>query len=207
MVVWGIHTTMATETRTATGISTVSSSEWVAGAVGGLVGSVFFGLMMQFAMPPPLPEMAIPPMYGIEGPALAAGWALHLFHGVVLGFAYVALVQFEPFRDPARRLGGSLALGVGYGVLTTALLAVLVMPIWLSAVGFPAAPPFPNVAIPGTVLSLVGHVVHAIPVAVGHALVSRKLQPAASNRRTSRVPCGRAPGERRSSERRPSTSI
>jgi hypothetical protein len=164
--------TMSTETRTSAGLNTVRSNEWAAGAVGGFVGSVLFGLMMQYVMPPPLLEIVIPAMYGIEGPALAAGWALHLFHGVVLGLAYVAFVQYEPFRDPARRLGGSLGLGVAYGVLTTALLAVLVMPIWLSAVGFPGAPPFPNVAIPGTILSLVGHIVYALPVAVGYALVA-----------------------------------
>lgn len=165
---------MATETRSRMGLGTVRTNEWMVGALGGFVGSVFFGLMMQYVMPPPLLAIIIPAMYGIEGPALAAGWALHLFHGVALGLAYVALVQFEPFRGPARRLGGSLALGVGYGALTTALLAVLVMPLWLSAVGFPAAPPFPNVAIPGTLVSLVGHVVYAIPVAVGYALVTEE---------------------------------
>ena len=165
---------MATETRTTTGLRTVRSSEWTVGAVGGFVGSILFGLIMQYVMPPPLLEIVIPAMYGIEGPAVAAGWALHLFHGVVLGLAYVALVQYQPFRDPARRLGGSLILGVCYGVLTTVLLAVLVMPIWLSAVGFPAAPPFPNIAIPGTILSLVGHIVYALPVAVGYALVANE---------------------------------
>ena len=163
---------MATKIETAPKLENVRSSEWATGAVGGVVGSVLFGLMMQYVMPPPLLETVIPAMYGIEGPALAAGWALHLFHGVVLGLAYVALVQFGPLNAPARRVGGSVVLGVGYGVLTTVLLAVLVMPVWLTAVGFPAAPPFPNVAIPGTILSLVGHVVYALPVTVGYALVA-----------------------------------
>lgn len=140
------------------------------GAVGGFVGSVLFGLMMQYVMPPPLLEMVIPAMYGIEGPALAAGWALHLLHGVVLGLVYVALVQFGPLRAPARRLGGALALGVGYGILTTIGLAVLVMPLWLAAVGFPMAPPFPNIAIPSTIVSTVGHIVYALPVALAYAL-------------------------------------
>lgn len=163
---------MATETRASTGLGNVRSNEWIAGATGGFGGSIFFGLIMQFVMPPPLLEIVIPAMYGIAGPALAAGWALHLFHGVVLGLVYVALVQFEPFREPARRLGGSIVLGVGYGVLTTVVLAVLVMPVWLSVVGFPAAPPFPNIAIPGTIVSLMGHIVYAIPVAVSYALAA-----------------------------------
>ena len=162
---------MSTTTETVSGLGTVRTNEWVAGAASGFVGSVLFGLMMQYVMPAPMLETVIPAMYGIDGPALAVGWALHQFHGVILGLVYVALVQFEPLRSPARTLGGSVALGVGYGVLTTLGLAVLVMPLWLSVVGFPAAPPFPNVAIPGTLVSLLGHIVYAVPVAVAYALV------------------------------------
>lgn len=160
--------TRATQAET-TGIET---NQWLAGAAGGFVGSVLFGLMIQYVMPPPLLEVVLPAMYGIEGPALTAGWAIHQFHGVVLGLAYVAAVQFGPLRAPARRLGGALGLGVAYGVLTTVLLAVLVMPLWLQTVGFPMAPPFPNVAFPATLISTVGHVVYAVPVAVAYALVS-----------------------------------
>jgi uncharacterized membrane protein YagU involved in acid resistance len=162
---------MATETQTTTANST-NYSPWLAGAAGGFLGSILFGLMMQYVMPPPLLEMVIPAMYGIEGPALMAGWAIHQFHGVVLGLTYVALVQFSPLKEPARRLGGALGLGIAYGVATTVGLAVIVMPLWLSAVGFPMAPPFPNVGIPDTILSLVGHIVYAIPVALAYALVT-----------------------------------
>lgn len=163
---------MSTATETISGLGTVRTNDWIAGAAGGFVGSVLFGLIMQYVMPPPMLEVVIPAMYGIEGPALAAGWTLHQFHGVVLGIVYVALVQFRPFRAPARRIGGGLGLGIGYGVLTTLGLAVLAMPIWLSAVGFPAAPPFPNVAIPGTVVSLIGHIVYAVPVALAYAFIA-----------------------------------
>lgn len=161
---------MSTTIETSADTKTVRANEWIAGATGGFIGSVLFGLMMQHVMPAPLLETVIPAMHGIEGPALAAGWALHQFHGVILGLAYVALVQFGPFRSPARRTGGSIALGIGYGILTTLLLAVLVMPLWLSAVDFAATPPFPNVAVPGTIGSLVGHVVYGV-LAVAYALV------------------------------------
>jgi uncharacterized membrane protein YagU involved in acid resistance len=139
---------------------------------------VLFGLMMPAATI----TTAIPAMYGIEGPAMTAGWLLHIFHGVVLGLAYVALVQVGPLADIATRLGGSLGLGVAYGVVTTALLPVLVMPVWLAAVGFAMAPPFPNLAVPGTLETLVGHVVYAIPVALAYALAARNAQ---SDRTTS----------------------
>ena len=162
---------MKTTAETSPALRAVHGDEWIAGIVGGFVGSLLFGLVMQFVMPQPVLEMAIPAMYGIAGPALLAGWALHLFHGVVLGIVYVALVQLGPLREPATRFAGSLGLGVGYGIVTTAL-PVFVMPLWLSAVGFAGAPPFPNIAIPGTLVSLLGHVVYAVPVAVSYALIA-----------------------------------
>lgn len=164
---------MATETQTTTSVGSVPSANWAAGAIGGFIGSILFGLIMQYVIPAPMLEMAIPAMYGIEGPALLTGWIIHQFHGVVLGLAYVALVQFGPLREPAKRVGPAIGLGIGYGVVTTVLLAVLVMPVWLSALGFPGAPPFPNVAIPGTLVSLAGHIVFAILVALVYALVAR----------------------------------
>jgi len=163
---------MATETGNAVESGTVTNEQWAAGAVGGFLGSIPFGLMMMYVMPPPLLETVIPAMYGIEGPALAAGWAIHEFHGVVLGLTYVALVQFGGLEDTAKEWGGALTLGVVYGILTTIVLAVLVMPVWLRVVGFPAAPPFPNVSIPGTIVSTVGHVVYALPVAIAYAAVT-----------------------------------
>ncbi|WP_327052968.1 histidine kinase [Halomicrococcus gelatinilyticus] len=164
---------MATETQTRLGRFRAGRNGWIAGAAGGLVGSVLFGLMMPTATI----AMAIPAMYGIEGPASTAGWLLHVFHGVALGLAYVALVQVGPLADVATRLRGAVGLGVAYGVVTTALLPVLVMPVWLAAVGFPMAPPFPNLAVPGTLVSLVGHVVYAVPVALAYALAARNARP------------------------------
>lgn len=163
---------MSTIRRTVEPVFGITANEWLAGAAGGFVGSVAFGLIMMYAIPAPMLEIVIPAMYGIGGPALLAGWAIHQFHGVVLGLAYVALVRTMPgrFGRIARDRTGALGLGVAYGVLTTVVLAVLVMPVWLGAVGFAGAPPFPNVSYPGTLVSLVGHVVYAIPVAVAYAL-------------------------------------
>ena len=165
---------MSTETQTqsTTGIGQITTNQWAAGAAGGFVGSVIFGLMMQYIMPPPMLEVVLPAMYGIEGPALMTGWATHQFHGVVLGLAYVALVQLNPFKRAARTLRGALGLCVGYGIVTTPVLAVLVMPLWLSAVGFAGAPPFPNIAIPGTILSLAGHIVFAVPLVIAYTVAS-----------------------------------
>ena len=161
---------METESSTATTRIELTHTTWLAGAAGGFVGSLLFGLFLQYVIPAPMLEMAIPAMYGIEGPALAAGWAIHQVHGVVLGLAYVGIVQFGPLRERARRFPAALAVGVWYGVVTTVGLAVLVMPLWLSAVGFAAGPPFPNLGIPDTPMSILGHVLFAVPVAVAYAM-------------------------------------
>ena len=165
---------MSTIKRSVKPVFGITANEWLAGAIGGFVGSIAFGLVMMYVIPAPMLEIVIPAMYGIEGPALLAGWAIHQFHGVVLGLTYVALVRTVPgrLRGLAHDQTGALGLGVAYGVLTTVVLAVLVMPVWLGVVGFAGAPPFPNVSYPGTLVSLIGHVVYAIPVAVAYALTA-----------------------------------
>ncbi|SEH67787.1 hypothetical protein SAMN05192561_1303 [Halopenitus malekzadehii] len=159
---------MATDTTTASATTGVASNRWIAGAVGGFIGSIPFGLMMMYVMPPPMLEVVVPALYGLDG--LVAGWAIHQFHGVVLGVVYVGLVQLPPLKRPASEPSSAFVLAIGYGILTTIVFAVLVMPIWLATVGFPNAPPFPNVAIPGTIVSTIGHIVYAIPLALLYAV-------------------------------------
>lgn len=150
--------------------------DWVRGAVGGFIGSVAFGLFMAFVMPPPLLEVVIPTMYGFpatpEQPAMLAGWIVHQFHGVILGLAYVAFAETLAARgwsDP-RTNRGALVHGALWGVVTTVVLPIIVMPLWLQAVGFAGAPPFPNVGFPATLLGLIGHLVYAVPLAVYYAI-------------------------------------
>lgn len=162
---------MATETQTDPVPSRIGLPEWLAGAGGGFIGSVLMGVMMSYLMASSTLDVVIPTMYGITAPAPLAGWVLHQFHGVILGLLYVAFVQLPPFDRMARRPKDSLLLGGGYGVLTT-LLPVIVMPLWLSAVGFPHAPPFPNIAVPGTIMSVLAHVIYALPVALTYTIVA-----------------------------------
>ncbi|MFW6318114.1 MAG: DUF6789 family protein [Halorubrum sp.] len=144
---------MATETATTTTDVSTETGNWKAGVAGGLAGSVVFGAMMS-VMTPGVLEMAIPAMYGIEGPAGAVGWAIHMSHGAVIGVGFAAIASLRP--DVGESIGTSLGVGAAYGLLVWVALAVIVMPIWLSAVGFPGAPPLPNVGVE----SLVGHVVY-----------------------------------------------
>jgi hypothetical protein len=145
----------------------------LAGVVGGFVGSLLMGAIMS-SMNPGTINVAIPAMYGVEGPSSLVGWAFHQWHGVFLGAVYVLGVDnLGDLSERARTLVGAAAGGVGYGVLTT-LLPVLAMPLWLSAVGFGNAPPFPNIAFPATAMSAVTHVVYAVPVALAYYVATRE---------------------------------
>jgi uncharacterized membrane protein YagU involved in acid resistance len=143
---------MATETATTDVVST-ETGNWKAGVAGGLVGGLVFGAMMS-AMTPGVLQMAIPAMYGIQGPAGALGWAIHVSHGAVIGIGFAAVAGLRP--DLGDSVGTSLGVGAAYGLLVWVALAVIAMPIWLGAVGFAGAPPLPNVGVE----SLVGHVVY-----------------------------------------------
>jgi hypothetical protein len=168
---------MATETATAEGTEVMNTTpkRLAAGAVGGFVGSLLMGAVMQMMNPGTL-QMGVPAMYGFEGPALGVGWAFHQWHGVFLGVVYVFGVDnIGALREKARSLGGAVGFGVGYGVLTTGL-PVFVMPLWLSAMGFGGAPPFPNIAVPGTIMSAAMHVLYAVPVGLAYYLVAKDLE-------------------------------
>ena len=139
---------MATETSTTTTAQTTDNA-WQYGVVAGVIAGVVMGALMVMQMRPVI-EVAIPSMYFLSGGA--AGFTIHVAHGAVLGVVFAALASTQAELTTAK----SLAFGLGYGVVLWVALAVLVMPVWLSAVGSPANPPLPNV----NVMSLVGHVVY-----------------------------------------------
>lgn len=58
--------------------------------------------------------------------------AIHLLHGAVLGVVFAAAVSIGPLRQYADRISTGTVLGLVYGVLTTVVLAGVVLPIWLS---------------------------------------------------------------------------
>lgn len=64
------------------------------------------------------------------------------------------------------RVGPAIGLGIGYGVFTTVALAVLWCRFGFRPSASAGAPSFPNIAISGTLVSLFGHVVFAISLAL-----------------------------------------
>ena len=148
---------MATETATATSEVSTGTGDWKAGVAGGLAGSVVFGILMTYAIPAPLLEIVIPSMYGLAPPAAPfVGWVIHMSHGAVLGVGFAAFVGLKP--SIGENTGAALGAGAAYGLAVWVALAVIAMPIWLSAVGSPANPPLPNVSA----LSAVGHLAYGI---------------------------------------------
>ena len=153
------QTATRTDERTTTGLA-----PWQAGTVGGITGAVVFGAMMAMQTPEVL-ESAIPAMYGLEGGL--AGMVIHVSHGALLGVVFAALLVAAGRTTP--KLVPSAAAGLAYGVVVWVLLAVIVMPIWLSAVGFPMAPDLPNVAVE----SLVGHAAYGLVLGAVYAVLAR----------------------------------
>lgn len=156
---------MASETTTRTAERTETALEpWQAGTIGGIAGAIVFGAMMAIQTPEVL-EAAIPALYGLEGGLV--GMVVHVAHGAVIGVVFAAVLVATGRTDPGLATGG--ILGIAYGLVVWAVLAVVVMPIWLSAVGFEMAPAVPNIAVE----SLVGHAAYGLVLGVTYAVLER----------------------------------
>ncbi len=113
-------------------------------------------------------SVAIPSLYGLAPPpAPGLGLVVHVSHGAVLGVVFAGIVGSLDLDDDRAVVG----LGVAWGVVTWAVLAALVMPVWLGAVGSPANPPFPNFAPP----SLLWHVVYGLVLGGVYAATADRL--------------------------------
>lgn len=141
----------------------VQTAHWAAGILGGIAGAlVMGGLMIQ--MNEAVIAVAIPSLYTLAPPpSVPVGLAVHVFHGAMLGLGFVALAGVLGVDSNGRVIGLAIAWGIG----TWIALAALLMPVWLSVVGSPASPPFPNFALP----SLFWHIVYGLVLGIGYVLV------------------------------------
>jgi uncharacterized membrane protein YagU involved in acid resistance len=132
----------------------VSIGNWKAGVGGGIAGALAMGALV-LAMNPPTLAVAIPSLYALAPPPNPGlGMVVHVSHGAVLGVVFAGLAGAFDLDSTAELLG----LGAAWGVVTWVGLAALLMPVWLSVVGSPASPPFPNFALP----SLLWHLVYGV---------------------------------------------
>ena len=129
--------------------------------VGGIVGAAVMGALMVL-MNDMVIAVAIPSLYTLAPPQNpAAGLFVHVSHGAVLGVVFAGIAGAVGADSTGKLLG----LGALWGVVTWVVLAALVMPVWLDAVGSPASPPLPNFAPP----SLLWHAVYGLVLGVVYA--------------------------------------
>jgi hypothetical protein len=150
----------------------LDTPEVISSALAGILGTLAFGGFFIAIGNSGVIKMAIPALYGISGPSLAIGGAIHLIHGAVLGVIYAAIISSTEYGHHLEDTLKSTVWGLGYGVLTSVLLAAILMPIWLSTVGFPNAPQPPNF----NPLGLAGHVIYGAVLGASYPPIRNQLE-------------------------------
>ncbi|MFB6284338.1 MAG: sensor histidine kinase [Halobacteria archaeon] len=119
--------------------------------VAGFSGGVAMGLYFRYVTET-LPVIGA--LYGVEDPVV--GWITHLFHSVVFGLVFVAVVASPSVYR--RRLSSTEIVGsaVAWGVLLWFFAAGIVMPIWLDLVGRGGS--LPTLSFTG----LVSHILYGV---------------------------------------------
>ncbi|MFW5934700.1 MAG: DUF6789 family protein [Halolamina sp.] len=136
----------------------LAAGDWTAGVTGGILGAAAMTSLLLATDSATL-STAIPSLYGLAPPErVGVGLAIHLSHGAVLGVAFAAIVGAVGVESPLE----TVIVGAFWGVVTWGVLILLVMPVWLSAVGSPATAASSDVLAPllwhlvyGTVLGVV----------------------------------------------------
>jgi hypothetical protein len=130
----------------------------IAGAVGGLLAGLVFGIMMQM-MKAPTPDGGQVPMMAmvamvVRSESLVAGWGYHLLNSAIIGvlFGWVLGSRAEAGS------GSAVAWGALWGLVWWVLGGLILMPILLGMPAFAALrmPPMRPVAMG----SLAGHLLY-----------------------------------------------
>lgn len=145
----------------------IDTDEIISSAVAVILGTLAFGGFFIGIGNTGVIAGAIPALYGISGPNLIVGGLIHLIHGVILGVLYAAIISSTSYGHHLEDVKKATIWGLGYGVLTTVVLAAVLMPIWLSAVGFANAPNAPNFKPMG----LVGHLIYGAVLGASYPLI------------------------------------
>lgn len=141
---------------------------WRSGAVAGLVAAVVTGVAITAGNLTVLREF-IAALYGFEG-SLVVGWLAHLFHGALFGVAFAAVLSDPGLYGLTDWLWKTVLAGVVYGVVLAVAGAGVLMPIWLSVVGFSSPPEIPNVTTP----LLAWHVVYGSVLGAAFTVLDRR---------------------------------
>ena len=140
----------------------------LAGVLAGLVGSVVFGLIMQFMTAPAPDDGQVPMMQMVANVVrsdnLAVGWIYHLFNSAVLG-AIFGLLAGNHLGSYAIAVGG----GAIYGLVWWVLGALILMPVFLGMAPFAPLTMVPMV--PVALGSLVGHLIYGMILGGGYLAI------------------------------------
>ena len=117
------------------------------GAVAAVVAGVVMGVTLA-TLQGSIPVIGV--LYGSPSPVV--GWTVHLFHSLVFGLGFVALVSATRLVCYRSRPLPTAGIGVAYGIAIWIVAAGLVMPLWLRALGIEAS--VPNLTAAGAL----GHV-------------------------------------------------
>lgn len=119
---------MSSQTYESVEPTAMPARTWAGGAAGGLVAGLGMGLLMHFVMG------AMPLIGALYGqPTVAAGGLAHLFHSLVFGLLFAAVVTRTSLREYG--LLGMIGLGAVYGIVLEVVAAGVVLPLWANAVG------------------------------------------------------------------------
>jgi len=123
-----------------------------------VAGTAMGAVVSQFGTGLPI----IGALYGVD--SAAVGWITHLFHSVVFGVVFAAVLDHHDIYERVVSTVTIAALGAGYGVFLWLVAAGIVMSLWLNVVGVPT--PLPNLTVTG----LLGHVLWGAILGGGYAL-------------------------------------
>ncbi len=118
------------------------------GAVAATCAAVAMGIPLT-TLQGSIPVIGV--LYG--SPAPVVGWTVHLFHSLVFGLGFVALLTGTRLVRYRSRPLVTVGLGAAFGVGVWVIAAGFVMPAWLRVLGI--STPIPNLTAAG----MIGHVV------------------------------------------------
>ena len=134
------------------------------GAVAAACAAVVMGIPLT-TLQGSIPVIGV--LYGSPSPVV--GWTVHMFHSLVFGLGFVALLAGSRLVRYRSRVLPAAGLGTAYGVAVWLVAAGLVMPIWLRVLG--VRTPVPNLTAAG----LIGHALWGLTLGGGFAFGRRWL--------------------------------
>jgi hypothetical protein len=141
------------------------------GIIAGLIGGVFFGIMMQMMNAPTprggeMPMMAMVAMV-VRSESTLVGWLYHLFNSALIGAIFGWL-----FTRRLQSFAAGLGWGAAYGFVWWILGALILMPIFLGML--PLAPLIMEPMRPVAMGSLLGHLIYGIILGGSFVMMKRR---------------------------------